>query len=253
VVRLNDLACQRKRITRHGHQYGAHSDQHGELFVPMGAARAGVAVVLHGGFWRNRYDRRLMDSLCEDLARAGLVAWNLEYRRLPTAGWSGLSADVAAGIDAAAELGLDLSRVVTIGHSAGGQLALWAAARRGRVRVTHAVSQAGVLDLCEAARLGLSRCAVRELLGGEPDAVPQRYAEASPAELTPLGVPQLIVHGGRDRSVPLSISREYARRAHDAGDDVELVVDARSGHYEHLDPSSNAWRTVREWIDARLS
>jgi pimeloyl-ACP methyl ester carboxylesterase len=93
---------------------------------------------------------------------------------------------------------------------------------------------------------------VRDLLGGEPDAVPQRYAEASPAALLPLRVPQLLVHGGRDRSVPVSISREFAKSARDAGDDVELVVDERSGHYEHLDPSSNAWRAVREWIDARL-
>lgn len=244
------------KATRRLHRYGDHPDQHGELFLPPGEPRAGIVVVLHGGFWRERYDRRLMDRLCEDLARAGLPAWNLEYRRLPGAGWPETRADVAAGIDAVAELGLDSSRVVTVGHSAGGQLALWAAARpagEGKVRVTHAVAQAGVADLYEAARLGLSRGAVRDLLGGMPDAVPERYAAASPAELLPLGVSQLLVHGGRDRSVPVSFSREYAKRALDSGDDVELVVDDRSGHYEHLDPSSTLWRTVREWLDRHLS
>lgn len=196
-----------------------------------------------------------MDELCEDLARAGLPAWNLEYRRLPVGGWPETFSDVAAGIDAVAELGVDSSRVVTIGHSAGGHLALWAAARPGtepRVPVTHVVSQAGVADLREAARLELSAGVVRELLGGTPDAVPERYATASPAELLPLGVPQLLVHGGRDRTVPASISRDYAERAIAAGDEVELVVDPRSGHFEHLDPSSKLWRAVRDWLDRRL-
>jgi acetyl esterase/lipase len=235
------------------HRYGDHPDQHGELFLRSGEARTGVAVVLHGGFWRDAYDRSLMDRLCEDLARAGLPAWNLEYRRLPQGGWPETFDDVAAGIDALGDLGLDTSSVVAIGHSAGGHLALWAAARvEPRVRVTHAVSQAGVADLREAARLRLSDCVVHDLLGGTPDEVPERYAAASPAELLPLGVPQLLVHGGRDRIVPPAISRAYAERAIAAGDEVELVVDRRSGHFEHLDPTSELWRAVREWLDRRL-
>lgn len=235
------------------HRYGDHPDQHGELFVPPGEARAGVAVVLHGGFWRDAYGRSLMDRLCEDLARAGLPAWNLEYRRLPEGGWPETFDDVAAGIDALADLGLDTSSVVTIGHSAGGHLALWAGARaEPRVRVTHVVSQAGVADLREAARLQLSDCVVHDLLGGTPHEVPERYASASPAELLPLAVPQLLVHGGRDDTVPASISRDYVERAVAAGDDVELVVDGPSGHFEHLDPSSELWHAVRDWLDRRL-
>jgi len=196
-----------------------------------------------------------MDGLCEDLASAGLPVWNLEYRRLPAWGWPETFADVAAGIDAIAEIGLDSSRVVAIGHSAGGHLALWAAARPSaepRVPVTHVVSQAGVADLREAARLELSTGVVHDLLGGTPDEVPERYAVASPAELLPLGVPQLLIHGGRDRTVPASISRDYAERALAAGDDIELVIDPRSGHYEHLDPSSELWRAVRDWLDLRF-
>src|SRR5213079_3476466 len=109
-------------VTRRMHRYGGHPDQHGELFLPDGPGKAGVAVVLHGGFWRDRYDRRLMDALCEDLASAGLPAWNVEYRRLPECGWPETFADVAAGIDALADLAVDSTHVVTIGHSAGGQL-----------------------------------------------------------------------------------------------------------------------------------
>ena len=249
------MCPQDEASTRRTHRYGDHPDQHGELFLPRGEPRAGVAVLLHGGFWRARYDRRLMDGLCEDLARAGLPVWNLEYRRLPEGGWPEISADVAAGIDAIAEIGLDSSRVVAIGHSAGGHLGLWAAARpraEQRVAVTHVVSQAGVADLREAARLELSSGAVHDFLGGTPDEVPERYAVASPAELLPLGVPQLLVHGGRDRTVPASISRDYAERALAAGDDVELVIDPRGGHFEHLDPSSELWRAVRDWLDRRF-
>lgn len=212
-----------------------------------------MAVVIHGGFWRDRYDRRLMDGLCEDLARAGLPAWNVEYRRLPEGGWPATFTDVAAAVDALAGLGLDLSVVVTIGHSAGGHLALWAAGRpAARVRVTHAVGQAAVADLREAARLGLSAGVVHDLLGGGPDDVPERYAEASPAELVPLRVPQLLVHGGRDEVVPVSIAHRYAERARAAGDEVEVEVDERAGHFEHLDSRSRAWAAVRTWIDRRL-
>ena len=143
-----------------------------------------VAVVVHGGFWRRRYGRTLMDALCRDLVGAGWAAWNLEYRRLGLlsgGGWPETFEDVAAGIDHLAALpGLDLGTVVAIGHSAGGHLALWAASReQPRVRVTHAVGQAAVSDLREAAWLGLSRNAAEALLGGSPVQRPERYRRAS--------------------------------------------------------------------------
>jgi acetyl esterase/lipase len=208
-------------------------------------------VVIHGGFWRDAYDRSLMDALCEDLASAGWASWNLEYRRLGSGGgWPETFDDVAAGIDQVQELVDDLSVVATIGHSAGGHLALWGAARpEPRVRVTHAVAQAGVVDLVEAARLKLSRGAAEELLGGSPPQVPDRYELASPAARLPLGVPQLLVHGGRDDIVPATMSRAYAQAASKAGDRVDLVVHEELGHFEHLDPASRAWRSVRDWLE----
>jgi acetyl esterase/lipase len=233
--------------------YGTeHGSQVAELFRPAGGP-APVAVVLHGGFWKQRYDRHLMDDLCRDLAGRGWAAWNVEYRRLGFrggGGWPETFADVSAAIDHLSALdGLDLARVVAIGHSAGGHLALWAAARPGlparapgtepSVRVTHAVSQAGVVDLIGAARLGLGGGAAERLTGDLPEA----YELGSPRARIPLGVPQLLVHGTGDDTVPVAMSRDYAA----ATDEAELV-EYEGGHYEHIDPASEAWRTVVEWL-----
>lgn len=205
-----------------------------ELFPPPGVAR-GVAVVLHGGFWRAAYDRHLMDDLCRDLAARGWAAWNLEYRRLGEGGgWPATFDDVEAGIRASNTVLLE--PCVAIGHSAGGHLALWAAARG---LVTYAVAQAGVVDLAEAARLRLSDGVVSELVP------PELYPLASPAAMLPLGVPQLLVHGEDDDTVPVEMSRAYAEAA---GDEVTLVTLPGVGHYEHLDPSSAAWQAVIEWL-----
>jgi acetyl esterase/lipase len=232
--------------------YGNDPSQFGELWLPDGEGPHPVAVVLHGGFWRHRYDLRLMEALCADLAGHGRAAWNVEYRRLGGGGgWPATLDDVAAAIDRLADLDarLDLRRVATVGHSAGGHLALWAATReRPGVPVTAAVGQAAVTDLAHAARLALSGGVVAELLGGPPEAVPERYAAASPIERLPAGVPVLLVHGARDDTVPVSLSRDYLRAAVAAGGACDLVVGERDGHFEHLDPASAAWGTVIRWL-----
>jgi acetyl esterase/lipase len=225
-----------------------------------------VAVLVHGGFWRARYDLRLEDSLVTDLTERGWATWNLEYRRLgllSRGGWPATFEDVGAGIDHLGRLDepLDLARVVTIGHSAGGQLALWAAARRGLpagapgaepgVRPAGAVAQAGVVDLREAARLGLSRHAAAKLLGGPPTKWPARYDLASPLERLPLALPQLLVHGDADDVVPIGLARSYAERAAYADDPCEFAELAGCGHYEHLDPDSLAWAAVIGWLEER--
>ena len=223
-----------------------------------------MAVLIHGGFWRARYDLRLQDDLVADLASRGWAVWNLEYRRLgwrSRGGWPETFQDVATGIDQLGKLDapLDRARVVAIGHSAGGHLALWAAARRGlpagapgaepSIRLAGAVAQAGVVDLREAARLNLSRGAARTFLGGSPGRLPQRYDIASPIERLPLGVPQFLVHGDADHVVPISIARRYAERAAEAGDECELAELHGIGHEEHLDPATDVWGTVIRWLD----
>jgi acetyl esterase/lipase len=239
------------------HRYGPDPSQVADLHLPEGEGRWPVAVVIHGGYWRARYDRTLMDAVCADLAGHGWAAWNLEYRRIGaggTGGWPQTFDDVAAGIDhlALVDAPIDRGRVCAIGHSAGGDLALWAAARgQYQVPVHRVVGQAAVSDLRAAARLGLSDGAAIELLGGTPDEVPERYAAASPAELLPFGVPVLLVHGARDDTVPLAFSVELHAAALAAGDVCDLVVGEHDGHFEHIDPASAAWATVRTWLRDR--
>lgn len=239
--------------------YGEHPDQVGNLHLPVGTGPWPVAILIHGGFWRWGWDRTLMTRLAHDLAGRGFAAWNIEYRRIGQdgGGWPGTLEDVAAATDAVASLDdVDVSRVVTIGHSAGGHLALWLAARHRLpagapgaspgVRPRAAVSQAGVVDLAAGAadRLGDGACIA--LLGGTPAEVPERYAVASPAALLPLGVRQLLVHGGRDDVVPPAQSRAYAQAAAAAGDEVELVELPDADHSDVIELEHPAWAQVVE-------
>jgi len=248
-------ACHPMRVPR-TYRYGPDPSQVADLYLPAGAGPWPAAVVLHGGFWRARYDRTLMAPVCTDLAARGWAAWNLEYRRIGpggNGGWPMTFADVGAGIDQLARLNapIDVRRVVTLGHSAGGHLALWAATReRSQVTLLGAIGQAAVSDLAQASRLGLSDGAADELLGGSPDQVPERYAAASPAQRLPLGIPSLLLHGARDDTVPVSFSVELHAAAVAAGDACDLEVSERDGHFEHIDPASGAWATVTRWLQA---
>jgi acetyl esterase/lipase len=241
------------------HPYGRARSQFGELFLPHdGGGPFPVAVVLHGGFWKAEYGRRQTHALCADLVARGWAAWNVEYRRLGAlsgGGYPNTLDDVAAAVDHLAEVPahaagvLDVTRVVAIGHSAGGHLAAWLATREApRVPVTGVVAQAGVLDLRMASELQLSDGVVHRFLGGAPDGLPERYAAASPAERLPLGVPALLTHGDRDDIVPPAMSERFAAAARAAGDDVELVVAPGEDHFGHLDPANPLWRAVAAWL-----
>jgi len=219
------------------HSYGEDPSQFGEL-----SGQGPVAVLIHGGFWRDRYDRTLMHPLVDDLVARGWATWNIEYRRLGSGGGVPETLDdVSAAIDHLAELdGLDLSRVVTIGHSAGGHLAAWAATRENpRVAVTAVVSQAGVLDVRRAWELGLSEGVAREFLRGDIELA----KVASPIERLPLGVPALLVHGGRDDIVPPEISERFARAS-----GATLIVEPDEDHFGHLDPENPMWQAVVKWL-----
>jgi acetyl esterase/lipase len=199
-------------------------------------------VLIHGGFWRDRYDRTLMHPLVDDLLARGWATWNIEYRRLGSGGGVPETLDdVSAAIDHLASLdGVDLSRVVAIGHSAGGHLAAWAATREDpRVAVTAVVSQAGVLDVRRAWELGLSDDVAQEFLRGDIELA----RLASPIERLPLGVPALLVHGGRDDVVPVEISERFARASV-----ATLIVEPEEDHFGHLDPANPLWQAVVEWL-----
>jgi len=235
-------------------RYGAGADRVANVHRPAGEGPWPVVALLHGGFWRDRYDRTLMTPLANDLAARGFLAWNVEYRRVGSGGgWPATLDDVGAALDALRSVdGADTTRVVTVGHSAGGHLALWLAGREGTVRPCAAVSLAGVCDLVHGARLGLGGGAVDDFAGGSPDDVPERYADASPAARLPLGVPQLLVHGGLDDVVPPVVSQAYAGAARAAGDEVELVEQVDADHLDVIDPGHALWTAVVARLPALL-
>lgn len=228
--------------------YGEDPSQYVQRYLPSGEPR-GVVVVIHGGFWRAAYDASLGEPLAGALAAEGWAAWNLEYRRVgdPSSGGGGgvpeTLDDVAAGIDLLADQDLDLSTVITLGHSAGGHLATWAAAR-GRfarwsaaaVPVTGVLAQAGVLDLRAASAAGLGGGAVDAFVGGDPDET------VDPAQQLPLDVPVRCVHGRGDTIVPLEQSAAYVDASRAAGGDAELV-DVEGDHFAVIDTGSPAWAT----------
>lgn len=245
--------------------YDSGEFQFGELYLPVGPGPYPVAILIHGGYWRARYGLDLMNELGADLARRGIAAWNIEYRRVgnPGGGWPGTFLDVARAADYLREIApsyeLDLGKVVPLGHSAGGHLALWLAARRRipansaisprnePLALAGAISLAGVLDLALAYQLHLSNHAVVELLGAPPTEVPERYAETSPAALLPLGLPQVLIHGTEDENVPIQVSREYAATARAAGDPIDFFEPTGVDHFDVINAATEVWAlTVQE-------
>lgn len=237
-------------------EYGTGPAQFAELTRPAGTSR-GVVVIIHGGFWRSQYDLSLGRPLAISLAGAGWTAYNIEYRRVGNGGgWPETFDDVAAAIDALAGVdGLDLSSVVTLGHSAGGHLAVWAAGRPWLVGtswadpvvpVTAAISQAGVLDLAAATAADLGGGAVQAFMGGQVD---DRYLQADATRMIPLQVPVRCVHGTSDDTVPLSQSVGYVDRATAAGADAELI-EVDGDHFVVIDTASPAWERTVEILEA---
>lgn len=242
------------------HAYGSEPVQADELYLPRGAGPLPVVCLLHGGFWRTPYGRDQLDPAARDLAEGGLAVWNLGYRRVGEAGggYPATLYDVDAGLDLLEGLApgrLDLGRVAVAGHSAGGHLALWSAARhrsglgiRARVRPMAAAGLAPAADLAAIQRLGCGRDAVGNFLGGPEAEFPDRYRAASPRALLPLGVRQMVLHGWDDDTIPIEVARDYAAAARGFGDAVELCDLRGVGHMEVIDPRLDAFAQVRRWL-----
>jgi len=245
--------------------YGTSEDQVGDLLIPDGPGPHRVAVLIHGGFWRDPWTRDVMTGLAIDLRSRGWATWNLEYHRIGTGGgWPMTLEDTAAGIDHLEDLApdhnLDLDRVVAVGHSAGGHLALWSAARprlseqipdlEPRVPVSAVVSLAGVSDLEMGFTRHVGDGAVAAFLRRTPDDGIERYQAASPRRQLPLGVPQIIVHGTDDTAVPVEMSRAYAAAAASSGDPVTYRELDAVDHMSLIDPHSPAWACVVDGLDS---
>ena len=251
--------------------YGKNQLQFGDLRLPEGKGPYPVAIVLHGGFWKNIWGLDMMEPVAKDLASRGIATWNIEFRRVGDegGGWPGTLIDAANATDylqqIAEENHLDLGRVIAIGHSAGGHLALWLAGRKklpenSVLRITDqplslkgAISLAGVNDLAlmdDVHHLRLSEFGkennhpVTDLLGGTPKEVPERYEEACPIQLLPLQVPEVLIHGSLEINVPIGISYNYKRVADASGDQVKMVEIPSAEHSKVIDPNVEEWSYI---------
>ncbi|MGW4223750.1 alpha/beta hydrolase [Streptomyces bauhiniae] len=262
--------------------YGDHPDQVIDFYAPRtGTASAPLVVILHGGAWRARYDRRHITPFADFLARRGFAVANVEYRRggpdipaqntggepasVPPAGrWPETFDDVAAALDALPELAraalpsADARRIVLTGHSAGGHLALWAAARHvlpadSPWRTDRPAPLRGVVALAPIADLGLAEkldvCegAVGQLLGGQ-HSFAERVPHADPALLLPTGIATTLVQGRTDRDVPYEVAESFADAAARAGEVVGVTLLEDVGHFPLIDPAADAAAVVAEEI-----
>jgi acetyl esterase/lipase len=241
--------------------YGTEPLQFGELSLPSGGGPHPVIVNIHGGIWLAQYDIGHSRAQAQALAAAGFAVWNVEYRRVGDVGggWPGTFRDVAIAADhvriLAQSMPLDLSRVVAMGHSAGGQLALWLASRRqlpgdSELFVRDPLLLNGVVALAPATELatlqerGSYEGVVDRLIGGSPREVPDRYDWTMPGRRVPLGVPQRIVVGRHDETWGWH-AQAYERAVRAVGEDsVHFVWVENAGHFELIAPGSSAWPAV---------
>lgn len=244
-------------------RYGDAPEHFGELRVPAGRGPHPVVVVVHGGWWRATYGLAYAGHLSAALTSDGFATWNIEYRRVgsPNGGYPNLLHDVTAALaklaDLAPDYDLDLARIVVTGHSAGGHIAAWLAAKQAHREldvfgsspsIAGAVPVAGAIDLILCSEMNVADTVgipVHDFLAGTPAAVPERYALASPAELLPAGIPVICIHGDEDTVVPLAISERYVARARAAGDPAQLIVLAGVEHFAVFNPETSAGAAVR--------
>ena len=246
--------------------YGENPAQFGELRLPAGPGPHPVAVMIHGGCWLQDYDLAYFRHIAQAAADLGWASWNIEYRRVGgDGGWPQTFEDVADAIDhlrvLAASQPIALDQVIAVGHSAGAQLALWAA-QRARIEqpsplwrpqplaLQHVVALSPILDLARYRHGPRNSChgAVDPLMGGSPQHLPQRYQAVSPIELLPLTVPVTLISGAADPTVSADSVRRYADLL--APDRHRLILIERAEHFDPVTPGSLGWAPVRQRLQA---
>jgi len=254
------MATSESETSPRRHFYGSDPSQFGDLYLPAKQRRPGTVVLFHGGWWGPKYGADNLDAAAADLAERGWVVWNIEYRRLGLGGgYPSTLEDAAAAIDHLATLeDVDTERVVAIGHSAGGHLAVWAAGRSKlaagapgagpAVELAGVISLAGVLDLGTAAREMIGNGAAIDFMGGSPDECPRRYAVADPLSQVPIPAAVRCVHARADDRVPFTESEAYAEAATVAGQDAKLL-EVEGSHFSIADTSSPAWPTIVKAVE----
>jgi acetyl esterase/lipase len=269
-ISFTDLLARPRPVATQRIHYGDAPSQFADMWLPAGNGPHPVAVLIHGGCWRADLPGvDLMAYAAEDLRQHGIAVWNIEYRRIGEAGggYPGSFQDIATAFDWLRKLAkpdkLNLKTVVAVGHSAGGQLALWAAARhrlpkssplRGDnpLPIKAVVSLAGIDDLAAYRADGPRACGgprVIDLLVGSATRGPwDVFKDTSPAEMLPIGVPQAVMSGALDPIVPASFGHAYAAKAVAAGDSVQETTIDEAGHFELIDPQSKAFDKIRSAI-----
>ena len=233
--------------------YGTDPNQFAELRLPKTKGPLPVVMNIHGGFWRAKYTLAHAGHLCAALTAKGVATWNIEYRRVgnPGGGWPGTFEDVRNAFrylsPIAKRYDFDLTKLLVMGHSAGGQLALCLAAHESSLKSV--ISLAGVVDLQQAYEQHLSDNAVVEFLGGKPSQVTEHYREADPMQVAiDHATTQWLVHGAVDDVVPSYFSRQYAEQKKARGEDVHYTEVSTAGHFDLIDPHSKAWPTVETTV-----
>ena len=250
-------------------QYGPAPQQFGELRLPDGAGPHPVVVLIHGGCWLSQFDLTYFSHLADALTRQGFATWSIEYRRIgdDNGGWPGTFVDIGLAIDHLRELAavrpLNLAHVATLGHSAGGQLALWAATRddaHALLPADHPLPIRAVIGLAPITDMeryrtgpdGSCHSAVDAVMGGTPDTAGERYAAVSPAARLPLHVPVLLVSGAKDPIVSPASVEAFAQAALLEGDQIHLRVVAGEGHFDPAMPDTRSWDDVVGFLHATI-
>lgn len=266
LIKFSDLKARPHPVPTTTISYGQSPLEVVDLWLPTGHGPFPTVLMIHGGCWQTDVaDRHLMDWIANDLKNRGIAVWNIDYRGVdrPGGGYPGTFRDVAAAADAlrrhAKEFHLDTRRIVAVGHSAGGHLALWLAARprlpaRSPLRTSRPLRLASVISLGGLPDLELAS-KVDNGCGKEVSATlaAGHYSETSVPRLAPLGVRQYLVNGLNDPIIPVEIASDYQRRMRRAGDQVTIEWIPASGHFELIAPESRAWAVAVRDIKRALA
>ncbi len=249
--------------------YGTDDMQKIDVWLPRGKGPFPVVVMVHGGCWTSSIaDRSLMNWIADDLRKSGIAVWNIDYRGVDRAGggYPGTFADTAKATDQITEnarkFNLDTHQIIAVGHSAGGHLALWLAARAKLpatsplhtphpLRIAHVISLGGLPDLEATAASPDNGCGTEVVAGlvGKPMAEhPDIYADTSVPRLLPLGVKQDLINGHEDHIIPFVMATDYVAKAEAAGDTVTLHTIPATGHVELIAPETAAWAEAKRLI-----